>query len=116
MMENKEFQARIQNIGKLVSSLDEIRDEEARSRVKTLLQLLMDLHSSGLERVLETIAKNQDKGQRIIDELGHDPLVGSLLILYGLHPLDFETRVSRAIEKATEQVRKSGGELSVFSL
>ncbi len=31
----------------------------------------------------------------IIDRLGRDPLVGSVLILYGLHPEDIETRVQR---------------------
>src|SRR5277367_2327892 len=118
MAENKEFQAKIQRIGTLVAALDQIADEEARSSARTLMQLLMDLHAEGLERILQTISKDNDgeAGQRIIDNLGGDPLVGSLLVLYGLHPLDFESRVMKAIEKVSPQVRKGGGELQLLGL
>jgi Fe-S cluster biogenesis protein NfuA len=60
------------------------------------------------------IAQNQEHGQLIIDELGADPLVGSLLVLYGLHPLDLESRVARAVEKVRPRVFKHGGEIQSF--
>ena len=68
-----------------------------RAAAKELVQLLMDLHGSGLERILEIVFQSGESGRRIIDELGEDPLVSGLLILYGLHPDDLQTRVERKL-------------------
>lgn len=114
MADDKGFQAKIQRLGELVRDLDNIADPESRASAKTLIQLLLDLHSVGLERVMEIVAASGDAGQHAIDDLGRDPLVSSLLALYGLHPLDMETRVVQAIEKIQPRVRKGGGELELL--
>ena len=64
---------------------------------------------------MEIIAKSGEPGLSTIDDLGRDPLVSSLLVLYGLHPLDFEGRVAQAVEKVRPHVRKGGGELELLS-
>jgi Fe-S cluster biogenesis protein NfuA len=115
MADDKEFQAKVQRIGELVVELEHISEPEARVGAKALVQLLLDLHAVGLERVLEVVAKNGDTGQRIIDDLGRDPLVSSLLVLYGIHPLDLDTRIAQAVENVRLQVRKGGGELELLS-
>ncbi len=116
MPDDKDFQLKVQRIGGLVGELENIADPEARAGAKALVQLILDLHATGLERVLEIIAKNGDPGQRAIDDLGQDPLVSSLLVLYGLHPLDLESRVEQAVEKIKPQVRKGGGELELLGM
>ncbi len=116
MPDDKDFQAKIQHIGDLVRTLEDIPDAESRTSAKTLVQLILDLHATGLERAMEIVAKTGDAGLRTIDDLGRDPLVSSLLVLYGLHPLDFESRVEQAVEKIRPQVRKGGGELELISL
>jgi Fe-S cluster biogenesis protein NfuA len=115
MPDDKDFQLKVQRIGELVGELENIKDAETRASAKALVQLLLDLHSVGLEQVMEIVAKNGDSGQRTIDDLGRDPLVSSLLVLYGLHPLDLETRVAQAVEKLRPKVRKVGGELELLS-
>jgi Fe-S cluster biogenesis protein NfuA len=52
----------------------------------------------------------------VIDDLGQDPLVSSLLVLYGLHPLDFESRVLQAVSKVQPRVRKGGGEVQLLGI
>jgi Fe-S cluster biogenesis protein NfuA len=116
MADDKEFQAKIQRISELVGGLENIENPEARASAKTLVQLLLDLHAVGLERALEIVAKGGDAGQRAIDELGRDSLVSSLLVLYGLHPLDLEDRVALAVEKVQPRVRKGGGELQLLGI
>jgi Fe-S cluster biogenesis protein NfuA len=116
MPDDKDFQVKVQRIGELVAELENIADPESRASAKALVQLLLDLHAVGLERTLEVIAKNDDSGQGIIDDLGRDPLVSSLLVLYGLHPLDFEGRVSQAVERVRPRVRKGGGELELLGI
>ena len=111
MADDKEFQAKVERVGELVAELENIADAEARAGAKALVQLLLDLHAVGLERTLEVIAANLETGQQIIDDLGRDPFVSSLLILYGIHPLDLDSRILQAVERVQPQVRKGGGEL-----
>jgi Fe-S cluster biogenesis protein NfuA len=115
MADDKDFQLKVQRIGELVGELENI-DPEARASAKALVQLLLDLHGAGLERVMEIVAKNDASGQPTIDDLGRDPLVSSLLVLYGLHPLDVESRVAQAVERVRPQVRKGGGELDLLGI
>jgi Fe-S cluster biogenesis protein NfuA len=116
MADDKDFQLKVQRIGELVGELENIADPEARASAKALVQLLLDLHGAGLERVMEIVAKNDESGQPTIDDLGRDPLVSSLLVLYGLHPLDVESRVAQAVERVRPQVRKGGGELDLLGI
>lgn len=111
---DKDFQLKVQRIGELVRDLENIADPESRVSAKALVQLLLDLHSAGLERVMEIVASSGDASQRTIDDLGRDSLVSSLLILYGLHPLEMETRVLQVLEKIQPRVRKGGGELELL--
>ncbi len=41
-------------------------------------------------------------------------LVSSLLVLYGLHPDDLETRVTRAVEQVRPKVQRNGGEVELL--
>jgi Fe-S cluster biogenesis protein NfuA len=116
MPDEKGFQIKVQRIGELVGELENIADPEARASAKALVQLLLDLHGAGLERVMEIVAKNGEPDQRTIDDLGRDPLVSSLLVLYGLHPLDLESRVAEAVERVRPKVRKGGGELNLLGI
>jgi Fe-S cluster biogenesis protein NfuA len=116
MADDKDFQVKVQRIGELVSDLEDIADPEARASAKALVQLLLDLHGAALERMMEVVAKCGDTGQQTIDELGRDPLISSILVLYGLHPLDLESRVAQAVERVRPQVRKGGGELDLLGV
>lgn len=106
MADDKQVQHRIQRIGGLVHEIEEFADPASRAKAKELMQSVMDLHGNGLERVMEIIFQAGDPGIRIIDELGRDPLVGSLLVLYGMHPETLESRVTRAVEALAVELHK----------
>lgn len=114
-MENdRDFQGRVQKIGELVQEVDSIADPAVRARAKELVQSLLDLHGSGLERILEVLFQREG-GAQAIDELGRDPLVSSLLILYGLHPEELQTRVERKLEQIEPKLRKIGAEAQLIA-
>jgi Fe-S cluster biogenesis protein NfuA len=113
---DKDFQQRVQRISSLVSELDSMVDPAARAAAKQLLQLVMELHGTGLERMLEVISQAGDSGSYLIDQFGRDPLVSSLLVLYGLHPDDVATRVTRAVERLQPSLRKQGAELELLGI
>ncbi len=116
MTDDKDFQNRVQKIGQLVRDLETVADPAARAATKELVQLLMDMHGAGLERVMEVVFQSGEPGERLIEELGQDPLVSSLLVLYGLHPDELETRVERKLKQIDSRLHKMGAEASLVSV
>lgn len=75
---------------------------EEQPEAGELVQLLMQLYGAGLARVMEVLSHHGPA--QTIDELCADKLVGSLLLLHGLHPMDLETRLQRAIHKVERRL------------
>ena len=69
MKDKKDFQQRVQRIGDLVGQLDDIRDPTSRIAARELVQLLMELHGTGLERMMEIVFEAGEPGERIINDL-----------------------------------------------
>lgn len=115
MADGRDFRGDMQRIGGLVQEIESIADPAIRATTKNLVQSLMDLHGAALEKALDITADAGEPGMNIIDLLGRDPLVSSLLVLYGLHPDDIETRVVRAIDKIRPQLRKQGCEVEILA-
>jgi Fe-S cluster biogenesis protein NfuA len=113
---DKEFRERVQRIGGLVQEIEAIADPAGRSSTRQLVQSLMELHGAALEHALELVAEAGEPGMSIIDRLGRDPLVSSILVLYGLHPEDLDSRVLKALERVKPQLRKQGCEVELLDL
>ena len=116
MADDRDFRADMQRIGGLVQEIESIADPAVRATTKDLMQSLMDLHGAALEKALDIVAEAGEPGMGIIDRLGRDSLVSSVLILYGLHPEDLETRVVKAVEKIRPQLRKQGCEVELLGV
>ena len=115
MTDAKDLRENMQRIGVLVEQIESIADPSVRAATKNLMQSLMDLHGAALEKVLDIVAEAGEPGMNIIDRLGRDSLVSSVLILYGLHPEDVETRIVRAVERVRPTLRKQGCEVELLS-
>jgi Fe-S cluster biogenesis protein NfuA len=114
--DSKDFREDMQQIGELVQQIESIADPAARASTKKLVQSIMDLHGRALEKALEVVATAGEPGMSIIDRLGDDPLVSSVLILYGLHPEDLQTRVIKAVDRVRPQLRKQGCEVELLGV
>jgi hypothetical protein len=115
VVDEKGFRERLQNIGQLISGLDEIADKKAQASARELTQLIMALHADGMERMMEIAFAHGIAGAEIIEQLGRDPMVSSLLVLHGLHPDDIQTRVARAVEQVAVKLRKQDVEVQLLS-
>jgi hypothetical protein len=113
----KEFQEKMRQLGTLVGELDQMPGGGSKVAARELVQLLMEVHRSGLERIMELVfqAGTGASGGAIIDRLGQDPIVRNLLLLYSLHPDDLETRVLRALDVARARLRKLDGRVDLIS-
>jgi hypothetical protein len=96
-MQDRSFQQRIGRIESLVQQLEAVADPVVKAAAKDLVACVMDLHAAAFQRVVDVAARYGDAGSRLMDGLARDEAVSSLLILYGLHPQDFETRVHGAL-------------------
>jgi Fe-S cluster biogenesis protein NfuA/nitrite reductase/ring-hydroxylating ferredoxin subunit len=112
-LEEQAFQKGMQQIEGLLNTIETIADPAVRASAEELIQKLLDLHGAGIERMMEIVADGGAPGDAIIDSLARDDLVGSLLLLYGLHPLDIETRVQQALEKVRPYLGSHGGNVEL---
>jgi Fe-S cluster biogenesis protein NfuA len=101
-----DFQEQVRQLGKLITQFDQSPESPQKTACKELVQLLMDAHGAGLDRMMEVIFESAGPGPAIIDELGRDTVTSSLLLLYSLHPQDLETRVQQAVERMRPRLRK----------
>jgi hypothetical protein len=101
-----EFQQRVQQLGKLIAELEQMPDSALKVATGELVHLLMEMHGTGIERMMEIIFDSDSAGPQIIDKLGNDPIVRSLLLLYSLHPEDLETSVQKSLDALCPRLRK----------
>jgi hypothetical protein len=99
-------------IEELIGKLESCHDPALVATARDLARAIMDLHGSALERMLEIVFRSGAAGEAILEEFGRDELTAGVLALYGLHPLDLETRVRNAVNK----LRASGTDVEFKSL
>ena len=116
MANDSEFQEQVRQLGKLVTQLDELPDGATKTAARELVQLLMDVHGKGLERVMEIVFDSGDSGPTIIDKLGQDSIVGKLLLLYSLHPDGLEARIQSALDRIRPRLRKLACTIEIESV
>jgi len=111
-----EFQRRLESIETVIRQIEAAGDPNVRTAARELVQLVMEMHGAGLERILEILRSNGEAGQNVLGSMGRDEMVSSLLVLYGLHPLSIEERVSQAIEKTNRQIRSRSATVELVSM
>ena len=99
MSDARTSEAQQRRIEELIAALETLDDPHAREPAKELLQVVLDLHTNGLSRLMELVASSGALDDALVEALERDPQVSALLLLHGLHPQDLPTRVARAVEK-----------------
>jgi Fe-S cluster biogenesis protein NfuA/nitrite reductase/ring-hydroxylating ferredoxin subunit len=65
--------------------------------------------------MMEVVAEGENSG-RAFEVFAEDELVSHLLLLHGLHPLDVETRVVRALEEVRPYLQSHGGNVELLGI
>lgn len=94
-------------IDELIQQVTALRDPAARDLAIELVQAVMGLHASALERILELAPE-------AVPTIAADELVSRVLVLHGLHPDDFATRFARAIDHLERFFDSRGGRIEVL--
>ncbi len=114
MAEDQEFQNRVRKIEDLIQTIEESADQTARANARELVHTILELHGVGLMKIMEIV--NQSGNPRIVDSLARDDLVGCLLLLHGIHPLDQAIRIEQALEKVRPRLFVHGGRVELLDL
>ncbi len=112
----EEFQKRLSRVEELIAALESAPSPTVREQVRELIQTVLDLHGTGIERMLSMVFDSGASGATMIDELSRDQLVSGLLLLHGLHPIDLETRVRNAIEEVKPRLGLHGGSVDLLGV
>ena len=112
-MDERECQNQAARIETLIQEIATFPEPRAREKMEELLHALLTMYGAGLTKMVETIARSATTGQALLETLADDELVGSLLLLHDLHPVDLNERVQRAVEKAQSAVQARGGVLEL---
>ncbi len=116
MAASAEIQNQLKSIEALVHHIEKANEPSMAATAKQLVQLLMEFHGAGIERMLEVVHQMAPSGPALIDALGRDDLVRSLLLLYGLHPDTLETRVTQALERTRPYLKSHGGNVNLVAV
>jgi Fe-S cluster biogenesis protein NfuA len=116
MAQDAAFQKQIGRIGELVERLESSADPSSRALAKEFIESLMALHGAALERILELAAESGEPGEKLIRSCGGDGLIGSVLLLYGLHPESLQNRVTRALEKSRAFLESHAAHAELISI
>jgi len=115
MSQAKNLRAVGERIDGLLQEFGAVNDTRVRQKAEELVRLLMELYGGALARVLE-ILDEAGRPNEIIERLGADELLASLLVLHGLHPLDVETRITRALERVRPYLGSHGGDVKLLGV
>ena len=111
-----DFRGRMQRLDALIREAEHFADPAVQAHTREIVGALLELHGAGLEKILEHLAGAGEVGRAAIDALARDELVGSLLLLHGLHPLDVETRVLGALDKIRPYLHSHGGDVEFLGV
>ena len=107
---------RLRELESLLPEIEHLADSSVREKVGQLVQTVLEFHGEGLARLVEQLMHNDAGGGLLVRKLAQDDLIGSLLILHGLHPLDLQARVLQALEKIAPLLKSHGGSVSLTNV
>jgi Fe-S cluster biogenesis protein NfuA/nitrite reductase/ring-hydroxylating ferredoxin subunit len=103
-----------ERIERLLEEVRSMASPPAWQRVDELIRLILELYGSGLGRIVEISAEGGPFGEALLERFTQDELISSLLILHGLHPDDFATRVSKALIRVRPYLGSHGGDVELI--
>ena len=92
--------------------LGELRSSAApdvAAKVEEVVGLLVELYGAGLERILEIVNEDAAAAAPLLTRLTDDKFIESLLVLHGIHPVDVDTRIEAALDRARPYLGSHAG-------
>jgi Fe-S cluster biogenesis protein NfuA/nitrite reductase/ring-hydroxylating ferredoxin subunit len=105
----------VADVERLLEDLETLADPVARQTATGVVQALLELYGSGLERMVDEIADHDGNGE-IAQAFAEDELISHLLLLHGLHPVPLRARVLDALEEVRPYLESHGGNVELLEV
>lgn len=109
MKQEFESKRRAERIETLIQEIRSFTNSHAREAAEELMQCILDMYGEGLARILELTMEAEEAGFPLVRAFTRDDLIGSLLLIHDLHPVDLKTRVAWALDEVRPQLVLHGG-------
>ncbi len=116
MQKDTDDRLRAERIEMLIQKVSTFSDPHTRETIEELLQALLDMYGEGLARILELTMQAKASGFELLQLFTRDELVGALLLLHDLHPVDIKTRVARALNEVRPNLQAHGGNVELIKV
>jgi hypothetical protein len=115
MIDDDRLRAESAEIEHLLSEIQSLVTEPAWQRIERAIGRIVRLYGAGLAHALDH-ARRAGVEPVFDDLLAADDLLGSLLVLHGLHPLSLEERVRRALNVVRTELGIAEAELELVAI
>lgn len=102
--------ALLDRVTELTDAVGALPDAGARELAEALAGAVADLYAEGLDRIMEALSVDQR------EEIASDGLVGALLLMHGLHPLELEARVRAALDGVRPYLASHDGDVELLGV
>ncbi len=103
----------VQQVGtrveELLAALRTSAGPKVAATAEELVGLLVGLYGDGLAVIVAVLRDRGEAGAATLARLTEDPLVESLLLVHGLHPLDIDARIQRALDRVRPYLGSHAG-------
>jgi Fe-S cluster biogenesis protein NfuA/nitrite reductase/ring-hydroxylating ferredoxin subunit len=106
----------IEKIEGLIRTIENLPDPTARASALGLVQALMEFHGEALDRLMEIVANEGEVGYAIFDRFAADEVVSNFLLLYGVHPVPIQNRITAALESVRPYLQSHGGSVELLGI
>jgi Fe-S cluster biogenesis protein NfuA len=101
-------------IEELLDGIAETGGPQVAHAAEELVRVLMRFYGAGLEQVVSVVRAGG--GDAMVHRLAADPLVGGLLALHDLHPVELRPRVEHALSTAKRKLGSHGGDVELLGI
>lgn len=109
-------EALIERLQELLARLESIEDPDARDAASEVIATLMEMYGEGLGRIFGALSAAGSRVAEVRDALVEDGVIGSLLLIHGLYPVELGTRVLEALEGVRPYLDSHGGDVELIEI
>ena len=113
-LSDREVRSRVARVEALLATLEEADDGPARAAAMDAVQGVVELYGEALARLIAQVS--EACGPEAVARLADDELVGHLLLVHDLHPVELNSRVRQALDDVRPYLRSHGGNVELLGI
>jgi len=113
--EEREGEELVTRLNSLVEELEQYPDTEVRDKALDLVQLVLHLHGESLRRIIATLESEPHRDE-ILARMASDEVVGSILLIHGLMPVNLYDRVAAKLIELRPYLVSQGCDVELLGI